>query len=102
MHLNRIKFYFILQNLHENRMERSLEGCLKGRHNDLQWRVEGCHGGFAQALGDAVAGLSEAASDGGDGITVAANRDGIADGVLEVRRREECNGVIRRTALRME
>lgn len=62
----------------------------------------GLHGGFAQALGDAVAGLSEAASDGGDGITVAANRDGIADGVLEVRRREECNGVIRRTALRME
>ena len=51
---------------------------------------------------DAVAGLSEAASDGGDGITVAANRDGIADGVLEVRRGEECNGVIRRTVLRME
>ena len=40
--------------------------------------------------------------DGGDGITVAANRDGIADGVLEVRRGEECNGVIRRTVLRME
>ena len=62
----------------------------------------GLHGGFAQALGDAVASLSEAASDGGDGITVAANRDGIADGVLEVRRGEECNGVIRRTVLRME
>ena len=59
----------------------------------------GLHGGFAQALGDAVADPSEAASDGGDGITVAANRDGIADGVLEVRRGEECNGVIRRTAL---
>lgn len=102
MHLNRIKFYFILQNLHENRMERSLEGCLKGRHNDLQWRVEGCTAASRRPSGDAVAGLSEAASDGGDGITVAANRDGIADGVLEVRRGEECNGVIRRTALRME
>ena len=62
----------------------------------------GLHSGFAQALGDAVAGLREAANDGGDGITVAANRDGIADGVLEVRRGEECNGVIRRTVLRME
>ena len=68
-------------------------------HDLLQWRVEALHGGFAQVSGDAVVGFGDAAGNSGDGIAVAANRDGVADGVFKARRGEEGDERLRHGAL---
>ena len=58
---------------------------LEIRHDLLQRSRQPLHGGLAQVPWDPVVRLSDAAGNGRDRIAVAANRNSIADRILESR-----------------